>query len=281
MRILYPGLFLSITQTALAHMPTKIYGLIGHPLGHSFSAHYFNNRFSEEGTDARYLLWDIDSTALMRSILEQYRPEGFNVTIPYKEQILPLLTELHPTARAVGAVNTVKVTYRSDGTPCALTGYNTDTIGFKQSLEGLLDQASAKPRQALVLGTGGASKAVAFVLRSLGIEPHLVSRTPGANGARYSYTDLTEEVMAAHTLIVNTTPLGTYPDIDTFPPIPYELITATHICHDLVYNPARTRFMQLAAAQGAKVKNGQEMLLAQAIAAYNIWTADTPPSPQP
>lgn len=251
----------------------QLYALIGRTLGHSFSRDYFNRKFEAEGIDAEYVNFELpDIGDLMEAIAESPNLCGLNVTIPYKEQIIPYLTGLSENARAIGAVNTVAVDYDSRG-DLRLTGHNTDVIGFTDSVRPLI-----KPwmTRALVLGTGGASKAVVHGLRSLGIEPVLVSRAPG--DGRITYADLTPEVMETHTVIVNTTPLGMWPDVDSAPDIPYSLITPSHLCYDLIYNPETTAFMRHAADHGATVKNGLEMLLLQAFAAWQIWQQSNAPA---
>lgn len=243
------------------------FGLIGKSLVHSFSASYFSQKFKEEQIDASYELLPMpDVTGLVATIVER-RLEGLNVTIPYKQDVLPLLSAIDAEAELIGAVNVLKVKWGSDGMPL-LKGYNTDAIGFRESLKPLL-----KPwhTQALVLGTGGASKAVVEVLRGLGIVVQLVSRTRSESAI--TYEDLDEERMQESLLIVNTTPLGTYPDVNASAPIPYALLTPKHLLYDLVYNPAQTRFMEQGAAQGAVVKNGYEMLQLQAEASWTIWNA--------
>lgn len=243
------------------------YGLIGYPLGHSFSRGYFNEKFKAEGIDAEYLNFEIPSIDDFMEVIEE-NPDlkGLNVTIPYKESVINYLDELAPAARQIGAVNVIQIVRQPKG-KVKLVGHNSDVIGFTQSIEPLL-----KPhhRKALVLGTGGASKAVFHGLKSLGIEPTQVSRTP-KDPTYLTYSQLTPEIMAEHTVIVNTTPLGMYPKTDTCPDIPYELLTADHLLYDVVYNPDETLFMKRGKAQGANVKNGLEMLLLQAFAAWKIW----------
>ena len=243
------------------------YGLIGYPLGHSFSRGYFNEKFKAEGIDAEYLNFEIPTIDDFIEVVES-NPDlkGLNVTIPYKEQVINYLDELAPDARQIGAVNVIQIIRQPKG-KVKLVGHNSDVIGFTQSIEPLLKPHHHK---ALVLGTGGASKAVFHGLKSLGIEPTYVSRTP--KGPSYlTYSQLTPEVRAEHTVIVNTTPLGMYPKTDTCPDIPYDLLTADHLLYDVVYNPDETLFMKRGQAQGATVKNGLEMLLLQAFAAWEIW----------
>lgn len=243
----------------------SLYGLIGYPLTHSFSQQYFNRKFDAESIPARYVNFEIPTISDFPDIIKS-NPNlcGLNVTIPYKEQVIQYLDELDPDTAEIGAVNVIK--FLRKGNKLRLKGYNSDIIGFTDSLKPLL-----RPdiRHALVLGTGGASKAVMQALKKLNIQATLVSRTP-AEG-RYTYGDLTPEVMAENLLIVNTTPLGMYPHMDECPDIPYELLTPAHLCYDLLYNPDVTLFMRKAAEQGATTKNGLEMLLLQAFAAWNIW----------
>lgn len=252
----------------MAERNERIYGLIGFPLTHSFSKNFFNQKFESEGINARYLNFEIpDIGDLMEVVAEYPALQGFNVTIPYKEQVLAYIDELDPTAAEIGAVNVVKVETRK-GQPY-FKGFNSDIIGFSDSIAPMLGPERSR---ALVLGTGGASKAVCVGLRRLGVEPQLVSRT--RREGIISYADLTPEIMATHKVIVNTTPLGMYPHIDECPDIPYSLLTPDHLCYDLLYNPDVTKFMRLAAEMGAETKNGLEMLLLQAFASWTIWTGE-------
>ena len=233
------------------------YGIIGFPLLHSFSAKYFSEKFAREHIDAEYSLYPLEVESLkskVESLLDSL--DGFNVTMPYKQTIIPYLDRLDETAQAVGAVNVVH----------QRVGYNTDCIGFMESMRPLL---RAEDKEALVLGTGGASKAVCYGLKQLGINPTLVSRTP--KEGMLGYQDLTKEVIEAHSIIVNSTPLGMLPNVDSCPDIPYEWITARHLLFDCVYNPEETLFLRKGKAQGARVRNGMEMLTGQAQAAWKIW----------
>ena len=233
------------------------YGIIGYPLHHSFSAKYFSEKFEREGIEAEYSLYPIGMEDLRLKIEDLFRRlDGMNVTMPYKQTIIPYLDRLDETAEAVGAVNVVH----------KRVGYNTDCIGFMESIKPLL---RAFDRKALVLGTGGASKAVCYGLKQLGINPTLVSRTP--KDGMIGYSDLTEGLMAEHTIIVNCTPLGMVPDTESYPPIPYELISAQHLLFDCIYNPEETVFLRKGRAQGAITQNGMEMLYGQAKAAWTIW----------
>ena len=234
------------------------YGIIGYPLQHSFSAKYFNEKFAKEGIEAEYSLYPVQVESLklkVESLLASL--DGFNVTLPYKQAIIPYLDRLDETAQAVGAVNVV---YKR-------VGYNTDCLGFIESIRPLIRDFD---RKALVLGTGGASKAVCYGLKSLGISPTLVSRTP--KEGMLGYEDLTEAVMSEHTIIVNSTPLGMFPDVNSCPDIPYEQITARHLLFDCIYNPEVTLFLRKGQEQGATIQNGIGMLLGQAKAAWSIWS---------
>lgn len=240
------------------------YALIGYPLIHSFSMQYFTEKFHREGIRARYLNMEIESVAGLMDIIKAHpQLKGLNVTIPHKQAVMSLLTRISDEARAIGAVNCIKI----EREPLSMTGYNTDVLGFEHSIKPLLQPHHTK---ALVLGTGGASKAVVYGLNRLGIKPVLVSRTP-AEGM-LGYHELSREVMAEHTVIVNCTPLGTFPSVDTCPDIPYIYIGSNHLLYDLVYNPDNTLFLQRGEDRGATVKNGLEMLHLQAEAGWTIWT---------
>lgn len=245
------------------------YGLIGYPLGHSFSARFFAEKFEREGIDAEYRNFEIPSAEELPAIVATHPVlRGLNVTIPHKQAILPLLHALSDEARAIGAVNVIRIR-REDGRVW-LEGHNSDVTGFSRSLAPLL-----KPhhRRALVLGTGGASRAVVYGLRKLGITPVYVSRThrPDLPPDALTYDELTPEVMEAHTVVVNCSPVGMFPHVDEAPAIPYGLLTPRHLLYDLVYNPLETTFLRLGAERGATVKNGLEMLHLQALAAWDIW----------
>jgi shikimate dehydrogenase len=242
----------------------RLFGLIGYPLGHSFSKRYFSEKFDREGrTNHRYELFPLEHLEALPALLHQYpHLQGLNVTIPYKEQVLAYCDWIHPEALAIGAVNTLKI---QDG---RLEGYNSDVFGFKHSLLDWLPSDN-RPAEALVLGTGGAAKAVGFVLSQLGISFQMVSRNP--ERAPLTYEQLTRDVIQNHHLIINTTPLGMAPDTTKAPDLPYQLITANHYIYDLIYNPAETRLMHLGKARGAEVKNGLEMLYLQAERSWSIW----------
>lgn len=243
------------------------YGLIGYPLKHSFSIGYFNEKFKAENIDAEYVNFEIPTiNDFMQVIEESPNLCGLNVTIPYKEQVIPFLDELDKDTAKIGAVNVIKIVRLPKG-KVKLVGYNSDIIGFTQSIEPLLQSHHKK---ALILGTGGASKAVYHGLNNLGIESTFVSRTK-KNNKFLTYEELTPEVMASHTVIVNTTPVGMFPKVDFCPNIPYEQLTSDHLLYDLLYNPNETLFMKKGQAQGAITKNGLEMLLLQAFAAWEIW----------
>ncbi len=243
------------------------YGLIGFPLGHSFSAKYFNNKFREESIDAEYLNFEINDIAAIKDILLQNNDiKGFNITIPYKESIVPLLDIMSDDAAKIGAVNTIKIARCVDGS-YSLIGFNTDYIGFKRSLKPLINPDIQS--KALVLGTGGASKAVIYALNDLNIEWIYVSRTSGTN--RITYDEIDKQMMESHNIIINCSPLGTYPKTDECPNLPYHLITNNHLLYDLVYNPSETLFLKKGKENGATIKNGAEMLEIQALAAWDIW----------
>ena len=244
----------------------KILGLIGYPLSHSFSEQYFADKFSDEGIeDYSYRNFPISEIGLIQSLIrDEDELIGLNVTIPYKEQVLPFLDEIDTEAREAGAVNTIKIS-REGG--LHLKGYNTDVYGFRESLIPLLQ---GQHKHALVLGTGGASKAICYVLEQLGIGYQYVSRKDIPDYLEYK--DLCLSVIGKNTLIINTTPLGTYPDISTFPDIPYDILTEGHLLYDLVYNPAETAFLRLGRQKGTATKNGLEMLELQADRSWEIWT---------
>lgn len=248
----------------------RVYGLLGFPLTHSFSMNYFNNMFESENIDAEYVNFEIpDVGDIMKVVAENPNLAGLNVTIPYKEQVIPYMDEMDPEAEIIGAVNVIKLIKGKNG-EIKLKGFNSDAMGFQNSIAPLLN---SKRTRALILGTGGASKAINRALINLGVEPTFVSRTPGEG--RITYADLTPEVMEDHKVIVNCTPLGMYPEVDRCPDIPYNLLTPDHLCYDLIYNPDMTTFMKKSRANGAEVKNGLEMLLLQAFESWNIWNLQT------
>jgi len=240
----------------------KRYGLIGFPLSHSFSEKYFTDRFLDEDIeDCKYELFPLENIEDVRLLFEvEKNIKGLNVTIPYKESIIEYLDGLDPVAQKIGAVNCIVVD------DIQRIGYNTDFAGFRDALKPLL-----KPQhtQALVLGTGGASKAVIYTLRELGIAYTWVSRNP--DHKRIGYADLTPAIIESHKLIINCTPLGMYPHVEDCPDIPYTALSSAHLLFDLIYNPTETLFMQKGKAQGASVSNGYEMLRLQAEYAWEIW----------
>lgn len=241
------------------------YGLIGYPLGHSFSISYFNEKFANEHIDAEYVNFEIPSIDTLPEVLAS-NPElkGLNVTIPYKEKVISFLDTVSPEASAIGAVNVIKVEHKN-GSP-VLKGYNSDVIGFTKSIEPMLERFHKK---ALILGTGGASKAINYGLRSLGLETVLVSRYERPNTIQYE--KITPDIIREYNVIVNCTPCGMYPHINECPQLPYEAMDGKTILYDLIYNPDQTLFMKKGAAKGATVKNGLEMLLLQAFASWNFW----------
>lgn len=246
----------------------KVFGLIGHPLSHSFSKKYFSEKFEkEEIPHCIYELFPLENIDLLPQLIKDH-PElcGLNVTIPYKRTVLPFLSELDETAREVGAVNCIKI---EEG---KLTGYNTDVYGFRQSIKPFLE---SHHERALILGTGGASKAVQYVLQQIGIDCYFVTREKSrVQGPKmFTYTDLNQNAISAFKLIINTTPLGMYPDVEKFPEIPYEHISSSHLLYDLIYNPAETEFLKKGKAQGASTINGLSMLQQQAEEAWRIWNS--------
>ena len=244
----------------------KRFGLIGKRLGHSFSAKYFAEKFEREGLQGcDYSLYELPEIECVKEFMHTPDLVGFNVTIPYKQQIIPYLDALDAQACEVGAVNCVKI--ERDG---RRVGYNTDVDGIRLSLDKLLGEE--KVGSALVLGTGGASQAVQYVLRERRICYKVVSREKSK--ADLTYDDLTQDVMATHRLIINASPVGMYPACDNCPDIPYAMLSGSHFLFDLVYNPLTTRFMELGAEQGAATLSGIDMLYAQAESAWRIWNKD-------
>lgn len=241
------------------------YGLIGFPLGHSFSKSFFNEKFQNEGIDAEYINFEIKGIDELPEVLAT-NPElrGLNVTIPYKEKVLSFLDYISVEARAIGAVNVIRVDHKGDDV--VLKGYNSDVIGFTKSIEPLLETFH---RKALILGTGGASKAINYGLKSLGLETVLVSRyeRPGT----IQYKDITPDVVKEYNVIVNCTPSGMFPHYDECPDLPYEALDNHNLLYDLIYNPDETLFMKKGRERGAQTKNGLEMLLLQAFASWDFW----------
>ena len=242
------------------------YGLIGFPLTHSFSKKFFTEKFKRESISAAYENFEIEKISRLTEIVEAETDlAGLNVTIPYKEQVIPFLDELDRAAEKVGAVNTIKIIRKAQ--KIHLKGFNTDTWGFEISLKPLLREYHTK---ALILGTGGASKAIKFVLDKLNIE-YISASIEELKNREIRYEDIDKKMMSDRLLVIHATPLGTYPKTDTFPPIPYEYISDEHLLFDLVYNPEMTEFLKKGRERGAIVKNGLEMLQQQALKSYEIW----------
>ena len=245
----------------------KKYGLIGYPLGHSFSVDFFNNKFVSENIDAEYRNFELKDLKELKFVLHE-NPDlcGLNVTLPYKMDVIPLLDSLTDNARDIGAVNVIKFKRGGLFTRLHLEGHNSDITGFKQSIEPLLNKSH---RKALILGTGGASKAIYHGLKQLGIDAMFVSRKQETDAIMYY--EISPEIIEDYTVIVNATPLGMYPNTDSSPDIPYQFLTPNHLLYDLIYNPDETLFMKKGKSSGAVVKNGLEMLLLQAFISWEIW----------
>lgn len=252
-----------------------LFGLIGYPLGHSFSRKFFTEKFEREGIDAQYLNFEIPDAQMLLDVVRQNPTiKGLNCTIPHKQAIIPLMDQLHPMAARIGAVNTIKIIPPLAPLPFggeagergALIGYNTDIIGFTDSIRPLLKPHHTK---ALVLGTGGASKAICVALEELGIQWRYISRTP--KEGQFTYSDLTPEIIREWPVIINCSPVGMHPNVDACPSLPYEAMTERNLLFDLVYNPLETLFMRRGAEHGATVKNGLEMLHLQALASWKFW----------
>jgi shikimate dehydrogenase len=241
------------------------YGLIGYPLGHSFSIGYFNEKFANENIDAQYINFEIPSIDNLVEVLSS-NPQlrGLNVTIPYKEQVIRYLDSISPEAQAIGAVNVIRVSQKGNQT--FLRGFNSDVIGFTKSIEPMLERYH---RKALILGTGGAAKAVDYGLKSLGLETQMVSRSRKTGAI--TYDDVKAETIEEYNVLVNCTPLGLYPNVDLCPTLPYNAMNSRTLLYDLLYNPDETLFMRKGREQGATVKNGLEMLLLQAFASWEFW----------
>jgi len=239
----------------------KNFGLIGRNISYSFSKKYFTEKFRKENIQAEYYNFDLNNLKEFRDVIKETpNLQGLNVTIPYKQEVIPFLDDLAPDAKEIGAVNTINVNGNK------LIGHNTDYIGFSKSLEPFLKSHHNK---ALILGTGGASKAVAHALKELGINYKFVSRSSGEN--KLGYEDLSEKIMKDYLLIINTTPLGTFPDVENHPQLPFQHITKNHLVYDLIYNPETTQLMKFAKKKGATVTNGLKMLQLQAESAWKIW----------
>ncbi len=244
------------------------YGLIGYPLGHSFSISFFNEKFENECINARYENFEIPTIEGLPEILDSNpNLRGLNVTIPYKEKVIGFLDSLSKDAREIGAVNVIKVTHKGNKT--VLKGFNSDVIGFTRSIEPLLERFHKK---ALILGTGGASKAIEYGLKTLGLETVKVSRTEKPGTLQYS--KITPDTIREYNVIVNCTPCGMYPHADECPDLPYEAMDSHTLLYDLIYNPDETMFMKKGKAHGAIVKNGLEMLLLQAFASWEFWNSN-------
>lgn len=244
-------------------MDTRLYGLIGRDIAYSFSGRYFTERFARDGMNGfQYELFDLPALSDFPALLKTH-PElrGLNVTIPYKEEIIPYLDKLSVKAAQIGAVNTIRFTKKGK-----LKGYNTDCFGFEKSLQPLLQPHHQK---ALIMGTGGASKAIAYVLERLGIAFAFASRHP--SGSALSYDLINETTFDNYQIFINCTPLGTFPNIDQCPQLPYQFFSHRHIAYDLIYNPEETEFLKRARLQGATTKNGHEMLVLQAEKSWKIW----------
>ena len=253
---------------------TKSYGLIGYPLSHSFSKKYFTEKFAKEHIiDCEFNAFAIEEIDLLPQLIKDNPTlKGLSVTIPYKESVIPFLDELDVTAKAVGAVNCIKIVSGSKSQELRLVGYNTDVFGFRQSIKPFLE---TQHERALILGTGGASKAVAYVLKEIGIDCYFVTCNKKNNKQQttniFDYSELNENVINAFKLIVNTSPVGMYPNVDDASEIPYNFITSSHLLYDLVYNPIETEFLKRGKQKGASVVNGLSMLQQQAEEAWKIW----------
>lgn len=237
------------------------FGLIGKTLSHSFSPGFFEDFFRKNNIDASYELFELPEISAIESVFKQ-EISGLNVTIPYKEAVIPYLDELDEVAKTIGAVNVLAFKKGKK------IGYNTDAFGFQQSIKPFL---TFKHERALILGTGGASKAVEYVFKSIGIDVLYISRNPEGKAKHFSYDDINEHMLNACKVIVNCTPVGTFPAIDEQPHFPYEFLTSDHLVIDLIYNPAKTKFLENAETQGAMILNGASMLKEQALKSWEIW----------
>lgn len=248
----------------------KIYGLIGYKLGHSFSRNFFTEKFKNEGLDGyEYVNFELDSIEEFPTIFDQGKAIcGLNCTIPYKQQIMQYMHEIDEEAAEIGAVNTVKVIHQNGKR--ILKGFNTDLYGFENSLRPMLE---VKHQKALILGTGGASKAIKYLFDKIGIEYLSATTKEELREKEIRYNQLTEELMNEYLIIINATPLGTFPKVETCPDIPYQFVGPDHVLYDLVYNPAETLFLKKGNEQGAKTKNGLEMLHLQALKSWEIWNS--------
>ncbi|MDH3652324.1 MAG: shikimate dehydrogenase [Saprospiraceae bacterium] len=249
-------------------MSIKQYGLIGYPLTHSFSEKYFKEKFERDDiADCRYDNFPIDQIEMLPALISSFEDlEGLNVTIPYKQAVIRFLDELSPEAEAIGAVNTIKL---EEG---RVLGYNTDATGFEESLRNYV--AIDSSLRALILGTGGASKAVCYVLEKMNVRYQLVSRS--AAPGTITYSSLNRDMLQNHLLIINTTPIGMYPKMDDQPDLPYEGLSSEHYLYDLIYNPEKTAFLKRGEEAGCHIKNGMEMLILQAEKSWEIWNQKQP-----
>jgi shikimate dehydrogenase len=237
----------------------RTFGLIGKTLSHSFSEGYFNEKFHKEDiNDAEYKNFELNNISEFTALISKIKHSGLNVTTPYKESIIPFLDELTPHAKAIGAVNTIQFKDNK------LIGHNTDTIGFSQSIYPLLNERN----KALVLGNGGASKAIQYALKTLNIEYKIVSRK-----SSFDYSDINSKSIGYYDIIINTTPLGTYPEIADFPQIPYKELNENHLLFDVIYNPTESAFLRFGKTRNCSIKNGLEMLEIQAESSWNIWNS--------
>lgn len=236
----------------------KLYGLIGKDLKHSFSSQWFTQKFEKEGINAEYQNFELNDIYMFESLISEYSLTGLNVTIPYKQEIIPFLSHMSPEAQEIGAVNVIQFTDRG------LIGHNTDHLGFRQSIESLITHQ----KRALIFGTGGASKAIVYALRSMGLESTLVS---SSNPEFQNYQSIDSNTIAEHEILVNCTPLGTLGNEKTCVDIPYQAISSKHIAFDVVYNPSKSLFLQKCEAQGAQILNGYDMLVNQAELSWKIW----------
>jgi len=235
------------------------FGLIGKSLSHSFSEKYFNKKFhNEDIKNCEYKNFELNDISEIKELISQVNLSGLNVTIPYKKSVIPFLDELTPEAKAIGAVNTIEFKGNK------LIGHNTDTIGFLQSIYPILNGR----KKALILGNGGASKAIQNALKKLNIEYKIVSRN-----SSFDYLDISNQLIDYYKVIINTTPLGTYPDIAEYPQIPYKKLNESHLLFDLIYNPVESQFLQFGKTRNCIIKNGLEMLEIQAESSWNIWNS--------
>ena len=239
----------------------KVYGLVGKTLQHSFSADFFSDYFVTENIVAKYQNFELAAIEDIQSVFD-LKPAGLNVTIPYKESVIPFLDELDPIAEKIGAVNTIVF----DGDK--KIGYNTDAFGFKQAIKPFLNN---QHERALIFGTGGAAKAVASVLKEIGVDVIFISRDPLGKNKHFNYSEVNLQMLNACKLMVNCTPVGTFPNSSDYLPLPYEGIGKDHLVIDLIYNPKKSMFLQKAESQGATIMNGEGMLKAQAMKSWSLW----------